>query len=926
MQTPPSSPAPQNLNTTDDLCKYLAKLKKVKVLKRVPRGARYVVADELAKTINVCLVKNETENWTRLLRFSYSVFRTPTRNVSLTNKVSLTTLIRRQLVEFSDSAVATFSLAYSHNPSSDLSKRVSAKLGDGDVRGAVRILSSTSTIATPDHEVISAMKEKHPDEPEDLVLPPCPDINDHSISFDESLVRKAITSFPAGSGAGPDGLRPQHLKDLISFSAAEAGERLLESITRLVNFMLAGRLPQLIASAFNSSSLIALKKKDGGLRPIAVGNAFRRLSSKLASQNLAAALGSHLRPTQLGCGTPGGCEAAVHAARKYITASSTLAEKRVLLKIDFKNAFNTLRRDHFLSEAKEFSPEIYNYLWQSYAHPSKLIIGDETINSSTGIQQGDPLGPALFCLGVQKLTKDLVSELNLWYLDDASLGGKPTTVYEDLEKIITGAKALGLEINTSKCELALLCHEHPADIDDTIIMFRQLVPNVRILTDGEFTLLGSPISQESIPPILENKITILEMFSERLQLLKAHDAIFLLKNCFAMPKLLYTVRTSPVWNHINLLKRFDDILILSLQRIANTCMSETSTIQATLPVAKGGLGIRKASDIALPAFLASVYSTMDLVSELLPNSPDINLNKEYNSALTEWCGRSEQQAPTDSAHSQRAWDEPLSLKAYTTLLNNAQDRETRARLLAVATQESGAWLNAIPSAPLGNFLDNDVLRISIAIRLGAPICVPHTCRCGSWVDESGRHGLSCRQNAGRLSRHHAINDIIKRSLVSAGAPAVLEPPGTSRDDGKRPDGMTLIPWEAGRSLVWDVTCVDSFAASNIGSCYDKAGGAAEVAEGRKRDKYSGLGGQFHFVPIGVETLGSWGPDAVSLIHSIGRRVIEATGEKHAMGFLRQRISIAIQRGNASSVLATFPPSRALDELFIYRAPTLPVLF
>jgi hypothetical protein len=27
----------------------------------------------------------------------------------------------------------------------------------------------------------------------------------------------------------------------------------------------------------------------------------------------------------------------------------------------------------------------------------------------------------------------------------------------------------------------------------------------------------------------------------------------------------------------------------------------------------------------------------------------------------------------------------------------------------------------------------------------------------------------------------------------------------SRDDGKRPDGMTLVPWIKGQPLVWDVT-------------------------------------------------------------------------------------------------------------------------
>lgn len=56
------------------------------------------------------------------------------------------------------------------------------------------------------------------------------------------------------------------------------------------------------------------------------------------------------------------------------------------------------------------------------------------------------------------------------------------------------------------------------------------------------------------------------------------------------------------------------------------------------------------------------------------------------------------------------------------------------------------WLlrRRIPSAPLGNLLDENVLWIAVALSMGARICIPHTRRCGGWVNESGRHGLSCR--------------------------------------------------------------------------------------------------------------------------------------------------------------------------------------
>ena len=61
-----------------------------------------------------------------------------------------------------------------------------------------------------------------------------------------------------------------------------------------------------------------------------------------------------------------------------------------------------------------------------------------------------------------------------------------------------------------------------------------------------------------------------------------------------------------------------------------------------------------------------------------------------------------------------------------------------------------------------------------------------------------------------------------------------------------------------------------------------------------------------FIPVGLETLGSWGTEAWSLIRDIGRKLTDRTGEARATCFLVQKISIELQRGNACSVLGTFP--------------------
>ena len=179
----------------------------------------------------------------------------------------------------------------------------------------------------------------------------------------------------------------------------------------------------------------------------------------------------------------------------------------------------------------------------------------------------------------------------------------------------------------------------------------------------------------------------------------------------------------------------------------------------------------------------------------------------------------------------------------------------------------------------------------------------------------GHHGLSCAKSAGRNGRHMAINQLVRRALVSAGVPSVLEPPGLVLDDGRRPDGMTQVQFHLGKAMVWDVTVVDTMCPSSIGGSVTTAGYAAAEAEKRKNRKYRELTDRFHFVPLAFETFGPWSEEGKRLISSIGRKLTEKTGEKRSPEFLRQRISIEIQRGNALSVFSTHEHSRDLGEVF-----------
>ena len=204
----------------------------------------------------------------------------------------------------------------------------------------------------------------------------------------------------------------------------------------------------------------------------------------------------------------------------------------------------------------------------------------------------------------------------------------------------------------------------------------------------------------------------------------------------------------------------------------------------------------------------------------------------------------------ESSFRQRAWDTPRIDHIRKRLLENA-DQFSRARLMASAQSESGAWASAILVPNLGTQLSPDELSIAIALRTGSKICENHPCKCGRNVDEYGFHLLSCHFNEGRHPRHAAINDIICRALKASRMPSVLEPVGLNRGDGKRPDGITIFPFSQGKSLCWDATCVNTFGESSINDTAIEVGHAAAKAESAKRAKYPDMVRRFRFEPIAI---------------------------------------------------------------------------
>ena len=270
---------------------------------------------------------------------------------------------------------------------------MSMKMEEGDLRGAIRLASSNSFIAAPTEDTFHALLDKHPPSPS--TTPHLPPIVSAPISVSQAEIARAIKSFPLGSSAGPDGLRPQHEKDILSSLPPDTFHSpFLSALADFSSLVLESNTPPPVRPYFFRTRLIALDKRGEGVRSIAIGCVLRRLVAKLACFRVSEDMAEVFSPLQLGFGVKGGIEAAVNAGHHFL---DSLSPDEAQVKLDFRNAFNSVRRDHMLRSVLSVCPAIFPLVFSAYS-ASFLFWEDRILLSSEGVQQGDPLGPLLFCI------------------------------------------------------------------------------------------------------------------------------------------------------------------------------------------------------------------------------------------------------------------------------------------------------------------------------------------------------------------------------------------------------------------------------------------------------------------------------------------------------------------------------------------------
>ena len=295
--------------------------------------------------------------------------------------------------------------------------------------------------------------------------------------------------------------------------------------------------------------------------------------------------------------------------------------------------------------------------------------------------------------------------------------------------------------------------------------------------------------------MLSSKRGDLETLASRLPLMPAHDSLFLLRNVVTTPRLMYTLRTAPCTGSKELELATTRCCGQPCPATLSMDLSDEGWQQASLPVRWGGLGVRSAVMLAPSAYLASAASTATLVLKLLPSCLHHISDRSTPNTLAAWQSAVEPAAlaPVDlAATRQRSWDGPMLPASVDTAAELSGERPRESSTRASLTATSGAWLQALPISSVGLRMDDDASSGWLWVCVLAPICANHTCAhaVSLWMPVAPRVGLQEK----RTPATACSNDVVWRAMLRAQVPSCKEPAGLSRSDGKRPDGVSLIPW------------------------------------------------------------------------------------------------------------------------------------
>jgi hypothetical protein len=641
------------------------------------------------------------------------------------------------------------------------------------------------------------------------------------------------------------------------------------------------------------------------------GKVLVRLTSKAAAEYL-------VGEDQFGVGVPNGCEAVVHAATAVAAAMAAGGgclggEPVFVLKTDCSNAFNRMKRSKMAAAVLRVLPLLARYLFVAYGGSTHLVFEEELLASLEGAQQGDPLGPLFFSLGLADLWREikplLASPLKFaaWLLDDGVFCGTAEALTSLVDLLVALGPAYGVHPNLKKC--TLFGDDIPADLLPGL-------PSSSRAPLAAFTHLGAYCG----PDAVEKDRFVAKAVSKVAQQMRvfgvvaAEDplaAYSLLRACGHRSALNYLLRCCGSAPCLSVADAAVDVFGESLWGSTSLPLSAPGPPpgvaplahqQIALPIRFGGFGLVRVSILAPVALFASLLASIPVFPSILSpagaahliSSPVLATFPKATSTMEAFLQDTESKSVRGA---QKKISAVMASEAQAALKSSCP-RVDEARLVCLEAKTTGLWLCPPPAAVrAGVWMAPAVFRMSCRLRLGLPLadveslCVPCASRGRPPVlrDVFGHHALACMLGGERTHAHNTVC----RQLVADASFGLLHPAPECHPFGDG-DRLDFVFRTGSVDILVDVALTFPLFERSLAAACSAPGGAATEYEKVKFRRYgSKVGPCQKLAPCVFDSFGGAGVSGRPVLDRIALCFSRRWGSRGGRAVFFTRLNVVV---------------------------------
>ena len=797
----------------------------------------------------------------------------------------------------------------------------------GELRRAMQALTSLGLAPGAPAELAGSLRNllRQSDPTSWADMPPLVD----ALLLSPEVLRKALRKGGRGAAPGPSGWRYEHLRVVLQLPEAEV------QFHGLCQLLVDGAVPRVATDMLGAASITPLAKASGGVRPLAVGEALRRVCARAVCMQCRDLFEEDLSPHQFAVGLAGGCEAIL----KCIDVRTQEDPDSVVIALDVRNAYNSILRGACLRSLRRLRPELAAFADLFYRrHSSYTFRGADgavrVLTATEGVEQGDALAPALFAYGLRPalvraqveidalcLEAGVPRALLLAYLDDIVIVA-PSGVAEAAYTIVQAclAEECSLELSADKTQVWTPSQVRPPGglarhwSAEGMVVLGGPLGDLRLST----AIQHDDLRPQAVPYGPLGGPFLAEFLDARLHTMRGaadavlglvcrapHDfpalqiALQLLVFCVA-PKADHLLRHLPPPAGTALAANIDRLLLETFQSLFEVRLSADQAEQASFALVRGGLGCRRrGGGCELGAFLGSwalVYHKVvaTLGWHFTAEGPSVTFRKVQEAAeaaaeagapsarlmtdLSWWGAASGAPVPNIQATVARA----IRARHCDAWLARAGPKAA-ARLHTHSGWGSGAALLRCPTE-LALRVPDDAVRTAVCERLGLPLCAPGRCgvrfasgRCCRHHNRRGAHAHCCPGTIGARTRfrHNPLVGEFHHFLSLAGRCVAVE----QRDPHMGPHARLDIveyPSAEGGPAAYDVTVVTALRKDRafVAAGAQEPGFAGRRAHERKlHEQYAARLPGARLVPLVVEVGGRWHASVPPLLRRWARAYV-----------------------------------------------------